>query len=37
MSYGPQLPPHLQKKNVESSESEDDNEELFGPKLPGKF
>ncbi len=36
MSYGPQLPPHLQKpREVESDDSDSDNEDQIGPKLPG--
>ena len=35
MSYGPQLPPHLQKRQEESSEDEDD--EPCGPKLPSEL
>ena len=35
MSYGPQLPPHLQKRQDESS-SEEDEDEPCGPKLPSE-
>jgi len=36
MSYGPQLPPHLQKpREVESDDPDSDNEDQIGPKLPG--
>ena len=35
MSYGPQLPPHLQKRQQESSEDEDN--EPCGPKLPSEL
>jgi len=34
MSYGPQLPPHLRKRQQESSEDEDD--QPCGPKLPSE-
>jgi len=33
MSYGPQLPAHLQKKH-QASESESEEDESYGPKLP---
>jgi hypothetical protein len=36
MSYGPQLPPHLQKpRELESDDPDSDNEDQIGPKLPG--
>jgi hypothetical protein len=36
MSYGPQLPPHLQKpREVGSDDPDSDNEDQIGPKLPG--
>lgn len=34
--YGPQLPPHLRRPENPGSESEDDDDEVVGPKLPGK-
>ena len=34
MSFGPQLPPHLQKKPVSESESDSEDDQSFGPKLP---
>ena len=38
MSYGPQLPPHLQKQRPPSDQDSDsDNDEQIGPKLPGKI
>jgi hypothetical protein len=38
MSYGPQLPPHLQKQRPPShQDSDSDNEDQIGPKLPGEI
>lgn len=34
MSYGPQLPQHLKSKNSSDSNSDDELEQSYGPKLP---
>lgn len=36
MSYGPQLPPNMQKPRVDSSDEDEDDDQMFGPKLPGE-
>ena len=34
MSFGPQLPAHLQKPREESDSESDDDDQSYGPKLP---